>query len=367
MRARSIPVAITLGDPCGIGPEVAVAAALGGLRRSERGAAANLLLVGDLGAAQVAAERLGASVRLRACSAAEAAAALSESVRGELRVVAPGLAAPLGPLAASERRPGRPCEAAARSAYESIRTATALARSGVVEAICTAPISKEWFDRAGVASTGHTEILAALTRSRGVRLMMALDGLRVVLATTHVALRDVPGALRTAGILETIRVTAAHLSAWWSIGRPRIAVAALNPHAGDGGVYGDEEARIIAPAIARARRAGIDAFGPVPADALFSAMGPACDAVVAMYHDQGLIPIKQADVHHAVNVTLGLPFVRTSPDHGTAFDLAGRRAADPRSMESALALAVDLAGRSARRTARADIPATRRAQRGAHR
>ncbi|MFM8412845.1 MAG: PdxA family protein, partial [Alphaproteobacteria bacterium] len=278
MPARSLRVAITLGDPCGVGPEVALAAARADAGGSPR---RGFVLVGDAGAARDAARRFGRPVRLvefEAHEARDACRALDgELSAGALAIVAPARSAP---LAASERRPGRPNVAAARSAHDAIRTAVHLASSGDVDAICTAPVSKEWFSRAGVADTGHTEILAALTRSRGVRLMMALDGLRVVLATTHLALRDVPGALRSAGILDTIRTTAAHLAAWWGIRRPRIAVAALNPHAGDGGVYGDEEARIISPAIARAKRLGIDAIGPVPADALFSAMGPACDAVV---------------------------------------------------------------------------------------
>ncbi|MBU6283033.1 4-hydroxythreonine-4-phosphate dehydrogenase PdxA [bacterium] len=343
MPARPVRVAITLGDPCGVGPEVALAA----VRADASGRPARrLVLVGDPGAAEDAARRVNSRLRLLPVEAQDAASALGGTLpAGAVPVVVPSR---VPALAASRRRPGKPNVAAARSAHDALRTAVDLAREGVVDAICTAPVSKEWFSRAGVADTGHTEILAELTRSRGVRLMMALDGLRVVLATTHLALRDVPGALRTAGIVDTIRTTADHLARWWAIARPRVAVAALNPHAGDGGVYGDEEIRLIAPAVARARRLGIDAIGPVPADALFSAMGPRCDAVVAMYHDQGLIPVKQADVHRAVNVTLGLPFVRTSPDHGTAFDIAGRRPADPRSMRSALALAIELAGRQRR-------------------
>jgi 4-hydroxythreonine-4-phosphate dehydrogenase len=181
--------------------------------------------------------------------------------------------------------------------------------------------------------------------------MMAHPKLRIVLATTHLAIADVPKQLTAAGIEDTIRVTASHLVRWFGIARPKIAVAALNPHASDGGTYGDEEERVIAPAIARARAARIDAFGPVPADTLFSALGPANDAVIAMYHDQGLIPVKQLGVHEAVNVTLGLPFIRTSPDHGTAYDIAKRGGADPRSMQAALTLALRLAALE-RRTAR---------------
>ena len=343
---RPLTVALTLGDPAGVGPEVALRAARALLRRrpgrfagSASGrSTARLLLVGDRRSTVETVERLRLPIEV-----VDAGAARGRGNRLELPLVPPGDGRAPGPLGALERRPGKPSIAGARVAYESIRTAVRLARAGEVDAICTAPINKHWFDRARVASTGHTEILAALTRSPRVRLMMTTGSLRVVLATTHLAIRDVARALTVAGIHETIIVTAAHLEKWWGIVRPRVAVAALNPHASDGGVYGDEEARLIAPAIARARRSGIDALGPVPGDTLFSAVGPRADAVVAMYHDQGLIPVKQLDVHHAVNVTLGLPFVRTSPDHGTAYDLAGTGRADPTSMQSALELALRLA------------------------
>ncbi|HEY8515813.1 MAG TPA: 4-hydroxythreonine-4-phosphate dehydrogenase PdxA [Candidatus Binatia bacterium] len=373
---------MTLGDPVGVGPEVALRAVrdlvVEARRRGER-APAHVVLIGDAEATRETIERLGLAIELEPTSPDELARHLaaqpgakdagarsgrarSARTRGALRLplVAPD-AALARPLRARERRPGKPSVAAAHVAYGSIRRAVELAQAGLVDGICTAPISKEWLDRAGVASTGHTEILAELTRS-DVRLMMAYrDELRVVLATTHLALRDVPRALTVDGIRDTILITARHLERWFGIARPRVAVCALNPHASDGGVYGDEEARIIAPAIARARAARVDAFGPVPADTLFSAIGPRHDAVVAMYHDQGLIPVKQLDVHHTVNVTLGLPFIRTSPDHGTAYDLAGRGTADPRSMRAALDMALTLArierrarassGRSHRRSA----------------
>lgn len=235
-------------------------------------------------------------------------------------------------------------------AYQSIVTAAELARAGVVDAVCTAPVSKEWFARAGVADTGHTEILGALCDASNVRMMMTVDDLRVVLATIHLPLRAVAESLSVESIASAIEMTADHLRRWWKIPRPRIAVAALNPHAGDGGVYGDEEGRLIRPAIRRVRRRGIDATGPYPADTLFSDLGPPADAVIAMYHDQGLVPIKQRDVHRAVNTTLGLPFVRTSPDHGTGYAIAGQGRADPRSMRSALELALQLAPAHGART-----------------
>ena len=341
-RRRPPVIAVTLGDPTGVGPEVALRAlALARAPGAERIA----LLIGDLAVAEEACERLGLDVRVVPVESPAAAHDLART-RGKQTIA---LLRPPGgsPLAGAERKPGRPNLAAAAAAFAAVTTAARLALAGEVAAICTAPLAKEWLARAGLARTGHTEILAGLARAPRVRLMMVIDELRVVLVTSHLALRDVAPALRPRNILETIAVMDAHLRQWWGLARPRIAVAALNPHASDGGVYGDEEARVIAPALRRARAAGIRAEGPFPADALFSAMGPACDGVVAMYHDQGLIPIKQRDVHRAVNVTLGLPFVRTSPDHGTAFDIAGRRPADPRSMQHALELAVELAKRAA--------------------
>jgi len=351
--SRGTILAITLGDPAGVGPEVALRAARtllrpapGTARVARRAPAPRIVLIGDLGATRETIARLRLGIEVLPWTAAELARAVLPAVTKGTRLVLPLLApdpARARALRPRELRPGKPSLAGARLAYASICRAVELALDRVVDAICTAPINKEWFDRAGVASTGHTEILAALSGAGRVRLMMAHPKLRIVLATTHVALRDVPDALSVAGVRDTIQVTARHLARWFGIARPRIAVAALNPHASDGGIYGDEEARILAPAIRRARAAGVDAFGPVPADTLVSALGPRCDAVVAMYHDQGLIPVKQLGVHEAVNVTLGLPFIRTSPDHGTAYDLAAKGGADPRSMQAALALALDLA------------------------
>lgn len=326
-------LAITLGDPAGVGPEVAFRAL-----HAPRRLRADVVLVGDLGVARACARRLGLDAPIQEISAEQLARG-DHGSRGALPLLGPAARA----LRPNERRPGKPTRAGARVAYQSIVTATELACAGVVDAVCTAPVSKEWFARAGVAETGHTEILGELSGAADVRMMMAVDDLRVVLATIHLPLRAVADSLDVDGIAETIETTADHLRRWWRIRKPRVAVAALNPHAGDGGVYGDEEKRLIAPAIRRVRRRGIDATGPFPADTLFSELGPAADAVVAMYHDQGLVPIKQRNVHRAVNTTLGLPFVRTSPDHGTGYDIAGTGQADPRSMRAALELAIQLA------------------------
>jgi 4-hydroxythreonine-4-phosphate dehydrogenase len=354
--SRGTVLAVTLGDPAGVGPEVALRATRALLRpgADARRPSPCVLLIGDLAATEETSRRLRLGVDVEPCVLADVACRTLPARRPGDRLVLPLLVPDethAHPLRAAERRPGRPSDAGARVAYHGLLRAIELAKAGAIDAICTAPINKEGFARAGLATTGHTEILAERSGAPQVRLMMAHPKLRIVLATTHLAIADVPKQLTAAGIEDTIRVTASHLVRWFGIARPKIAVAALNPHASDGGTYGDEEERVIAPAIARARAARIDAFGPVPADTLFSALGPANDAVIAMYHDQGLIPVKQLGVHEAVNVTLGLPFIRTSPDHGTAFDVAKRGGADPRSMQAALALALRLAVLE-RRTAR---------------
>lgn len=336
-----VRLAVTLGDPVGIGPEVVLRA----LARRPR-PKAEVVLVGDRKVLEETATRIGSSFEFEDVQPQDVAC-------GRLPKRGFGVLHPAGAksLSRQERRAGRPSLASARMAHASLLAATGLALGRGVDAVVTAPLSKEWLARAGLARTGHTEILQKLTGARSVRLMMVAGDLRVVLATSHIALRDVPAALSKSELLETIRIANKHLRLWWRIRSPKIAVAALNPHAGDGGVYGDEEASIISPAIRNASRSRLGAFGPVPADTLFSELGPRNDAIVALYHDQGLIPIKQKDVHGAVNVTLGLPFIRTSPDHGTAFDRAGRKEADPRSMRAALDLALELTPRHRRRQA----------------
>lgn len=224
---------------------------------------------------------------------------------------------------------------------ESVKRAAALALAGEVDAIVTAPAEKKAFNLAGFAYPGHTEWLAALAGGVPVAMMLASDRLRVVLLTTHIPLRDVPAALTQDRIVSMGRVTRDALCRWWGIESPRLALCALNPHAGEGGLFGTEDATVLAPA---ARTLG--AAGPFPADTVFvRAMKGEFDAVLAPYHDVGMTAIKVASFGKAVNVTLGLPFIRTSPDHGTAFDIAGKGIADPSSMREAVKLAVELAGR----------------------
>ena len=255
-----------------------------------------------------------------------------------------------GPSSTSELAPfavGRVSAAAGRAAYDAILAAVADAQSGAIEAIATAPINKEAFAAAGVPWRGHTELLAHLTGSTRFAMMFYAEELRVVLATVHIPLSEVPGAL-TRPLLESIVSLAAEELPRFGHPRARLAVAGLNPHAGEQGVIGGEEEAILRPAIQACQACGIDVTGPFPADTIFlRAVRGEFDAVVACYHDQGLIPVKMAAFGRAVNVTLGLPIVRTSVDHGTAFDIAGRGLADPSSLIEAIKLAARLAARPA--------------------
>ncbi len=291
MRAMPLKprVAITVGDPAGIGPEVAGRAAEDPRVRE----ACDPVLYGSPDGSTVAVGQLSAT--------------------------------------------------AGRAAYETIVRAVDAARRGEVDAIATAPVNKEAFRLAGLPWAGHTDLLAHLTGADHVAMMFYAEALRVVLATVHVALADVPRLLTAALMEQTIALAARELPRF-GIDRPRLAVAGLNPHAGEHGLFGCEEETAIAPAIAGCLRRGIDVSGPFPGDTVFvRAQRGEFDAVIACYHDQGLIPVKLLAFGEAVNVTLGLPIIRTSVDHGTAFDIAGRGIADPRSMIAAVLLAARLA------------------------
>lgn len=323
--AARVRLAVTMGDPGGIGPEVVLKAVAN--RRLAR--AADVVLVGDPEVWRDTAARL--DLRL---------------VR-EVRQTSA--------LIAAHRRPGPPRNAAAaaargEAAYAAIVEAVRLVQSGAADAVVTAPIAKAHLNAAGHDFPGHTELLAHLAGDVPVRMMMAAPGLRVVLATIHVRLAEVPRRLDRDGLVETLAITDRSLRRHFGVRRPRIGVAGLNPHAGEGGLFGDEEIRVIAPAVRVARRRGIDARGPMAADGLFATVGEsgseaAYDALVCMYHDQGLAAFKFVHFADGVNVTLGLPFVRTSPDHGTAFDIAGSGRADARSMLAALEMAATAVSR----------------------
>jgi 4-hydroxythreonine-4-phosphate dehydrogenase len=238
---------------------------------------------------------------------------------------------------------GRVSAEAGRAAYDAIVAATSDARAGRIDAIATAPINKEAFAAAGLPWRGHTDLLAQLTGSPRVAMMFYAETLRVVLATVHIPIAQVPRALTRDVIEGTVDLAARELPRF-GIAHPRLAVAGLNPHAGEHGVIGTEDDDVIAPAVAALNAKGVNVAGPFPADTVFvRALRGEFDAVVACYHDQGLIPIKLVAFGQAVNVTLGLPIVRTSVDHGTAFDIAGKGVADPSSLIEAIRLATRLA------------------------
>jgi len=327
------PVALTCGEPAGIGAEIAVAAcrALGG---------------------EVAFFWIGDPRHLPSGTAWHPIAAPQEAAAAP----AGSLAVLPHPFAGGPARPGRPDPAHAQGVIDVIARAVGLVREGQAAALCTLPVSKRVLkEGAGFPFPGHTEYLAHLAGSPGAAVMMlAGAGLRVVPATVHLPLAAVPGALTGEVLDHAIRTTHAALIADFGLPRPRIAVAGLNPHAGEGGTMGREEETVIAPVLDRLRAAGLDIAGPLPADTMFHPAARArYDAAVCMYHDQALIPLKTLDFAGGVNVTLGLPFVRTSPDHGTAFDIAGRGTADPTSLIAALRLARDMGARRAARHGRA--------------
>lgn len=241
--------------------------------------------------------------------------------------------------------PGKVRVDASRVAEQAIRQAVKGCLSGTLDAMVTAPICKEGFHKAGIDVPGHTEFLAQLTKTRNFGMMLMGGGLRVMLVTRHIPISDVPAALTRKNIGEAIRLTGQALELF-GLKKGRIGVCGLNPHAGDGGVIGREEIELINPAVRTARKQGFNVSDAVPADTIFyQALGGQYDAVVAMYHDQGLGPLKMIGFDEGINVTLGLPIIRTSPDHGTAFGIAGSNQASANSMKSAISLAIELAGR----------------------
>jgi 4-hydroxythreonine-4-phosphate dehydrogenase len=336
----SLPLLVTMGDAAGIGPECIVKA-------WQAGALQDAVVVGDVGALRRAASQVAGLRPVLACI--EQPAERAQVPPGCLVVVEPdGL-----PQGLAEVDMGRVDPRCGAAAARCVEAAVAWVQAGQGAAVVTAPLHKEALAAAGIGFPGHTEMLQALATGPDgpppVRMMLANEQLRVVLVTIHMALRQAIEAVTFDAVLQTLRI-ARSAAALWGLPAPRIAVAGLNPHAGEGGLFGDEEQRIIGPAIAAARAEGIDASGPWPPDTVFMRARNtpehpgAFDLVVAMTHDHGLIPVKYLGVEQGVNVTLGLPFVRTSPDHGTAFDIAGRGLADPASLLAALRAARRLAG-----------------------
>jgi len=331
---RHPAIVITSGEPAGIGPELVAQLAV---RHGERAFPARLVIVGDLALLRERAARVGAAVRYTPFDAASFA-----PTSGSVEVIDEPVAVPV--------TPGHPDPTNSASVLAMLGRAADACATGEFAALVTAPVQKSVLQDAGFEFSGHTEFLAERAHVPRVVMLLVGGGLRVALVTTHLPLSAVPAAITTAAVGETLAIVAAELNARFGIEAPRIAVCGLNPHAGEGGHLGREDGDVIAPAIAAARAAGIDATGPIPADTVFvPAIAQRYDAIVAMYHDQGLPPLKAASFGGGVNVTLGLPYVRTSVDHGTALDLAadaaGARRADPGSLFAAIDLALELARR----------------------
>jgi 4-hydroxythreonine-4-phosphate dehydrogenase len=333
------PIALTLGEPAGIGPDLAIAV----WRQRASLDLPPFYILGDSAFLSRRATLTGPPVALRAGEPAEAA----DMFTSALPVVDIGMTV--------TAEPGRPDSASAPAAITAIRLAVDHVLAGKASAIVTNPVAKNVLYRSGFSEPGHTEYLAKLAAEATGHLkrpvmMLWSPELAVVPVTIHLPLAEVPAALDADLIVETGRIVAADLASRFGIASPRLAVAGLNPHAGEDGAMGEEDGAIVRPAVERLRAEGIAARGPLPADTMFHAAARAgYDAALCMYHDQALIPIKTLAFDHAVNVTLGLPFVRTSPDHGTAFDIAGTGRANPASLIAAIRLAARLAahGRAA--------------------
>jgi 4-hydroxythreonine-4-phosphate dehydrogenase len=324
-------IAITMGDPSGIGPEIIIKA----LQAPEVGQLCTPLVIGDRVALERALAVCGSALEIREIRAVEELTAVPT---GAVPLLA------LSQLTLADMAYGAPSIAAGDAVYRYICHAAQLCQSGQVAAMATAPISKEAMHRAGHDYPGHTELLAELCDTDNFVMMLAGDVLRVSLVTIHEALHDVPRLVTFEQVLKTIRITAAAVVRLSGKPSPKLAVLALNPHCGEGGKFGNEETATIAPAIAAARLQGIDAEGPLSADTLFHfAQQGLYDGVVAMYHDQGLIPLKMLHFDDAVNITLGLPIIRTSVDHGTAYNLAGTGKASEKSLLAAIRMAVGMA------------------------
>jgi 4-phospho-D-threonate 3-dehydrogenase / 4-phospho-D-erythronate 3-dehydrogenase len=340
LLAKTPLIAITMGDPAGIGPEVVLKAAVAERQRPNPPA---IVVIGDLEAIRSAAPRLNGEMPIL------------QEWSPQIRAKRPGPTLSvlnIGNLPPHALTPGRPTVEGSDAAYRYVIEGARMTMRGEADALVTAPINKEWLNRAGHSFPGHSELLASLAHVRSWRMMFVGERLRIALVTVHVGLAQVPRALTRNAVLGTITLLEGHLRDQLGIARPQLVVLGFNPHAGENGLFGDEELRVIAPAIRQAQRQGIEVHGPVSPDTAFIRADRessfSFDGAVAMYHDQGLIPLKTLEFDRAVNITLGLPFIRTSPDHGTAYDIAGRGTANAASMQAAIEYAAKAARRSAR-------------------
>ncbi len=325
-------IAVTMGDPTGVGPEIILKALDNSLVRKS----CRLVIFGDRKVLETTARRLGKSLAMNSIQRFDQL----ERSEGSVGLYEASC------LPADQVIPGQPDSRWGAPVLEYIRLAARAALKGQVAAMVTSPISKEIIRSIRPSFTGHTEFLAGQSKTRIVGMMLAGQKLKVSLVTIHLSLAKALQALNKEKILRTIKLTHQTLTGWFGVKDPRIAVAGLNPHAGEQGAFGSEEVKIIAPAVLKAQGQGLKVSGPYPPDTLFywAAQGR-YDAVVALYHDQGLIPLKLLHFDNAVNVTMGLPFIRTSVDHGTAFDIAGKGLANPDSLIQAILLAVAFSGK----------------------
>ncbi|MFH0787542.1 MAG: 4-hydroxythreonine-4-phosphate dehydrogenase PdxA, partial [Pseudomonadota bacterium] len=319
-------IAITMGDPAGVGPEIIIKA----LDQPQILRACRPLIVGDRQILLTTARRLGKSFFLKSIRRLDQAEGIKE----------PAYLFEASELPADDVIPGQPNPLWGDPALKYVRLAAGWALKGQVEAMVTGPVSKEVIRHIRPSFTGHTEFLARLSQTKSFGMMLAGDRLRVSLVTIHLSLKKALRVLNTPKILQTIELTHQTMTRWFGVKGPRIAVAGLNPHAGEQGAFGSEEETIILPAVKTGQDQGKLVSGPYPPDTLFyrAAQGH-FDAVVSLYHDQGLIPLKLLHFENAVNITMGLPFIRTSVDHGTAFDIAGKGLAKPDSLIAAVCLA----------------------------
>ena len=332
MTESSLPIlGLTMGDAAGIGPEIVVRA----LKEARIRQICRPLVLGDAGALTRAVELTGIPLHLNILDR-------GQDPPGEPDAID---LLPLSRLDDAHLTPGQPSPRTGQASADYIIAGAELALAGKTQGLVTAPISKLALNMAGHRFQGHTEMLAHLSGKVPVVMMLAGQKLRVVLVTTHVALKDVPSSLTIEKIVETAEIAHNSLKKFFNMARPKLAAAGLNPHAGEGGLFGNEEEVLIQPAISEAVKRGLDLTGPFPPDTVFyKAFNGEFDAVICMYHDQALIPFKLVHFKDGVNVTLGLPFIRTSVDHGTAFDIAGTGRADHTSLLAALEMAVSMAG-----------------------
>ncbi len=322
-------IGITMGDPTGIGPEIIVKA----LSMEEPFQACRPIIFGD-------GEVLSRAIRIQNLSAAmEVIEKIPEAgyLPGKIFLL------PVSRLDITSLRFGQPDRACGEAMVKYIEEAVKWVRRGALDAITTCPINKQAMNAAGYSFPGHTELLGHLAQASPVGMMFLGSKWKIVLVTTHLPLKDVSGSITASRILSTLRLADEGMKNYFGIPHPKMAVLGLNPHCGEQGLLGEEEKKEVIPAIAEAKSLGMDVEGPFPADSFFNlSSGSAFDAVISMYHDQGLIPIKMLDFKGAVNFTLGLPFIRTSVDHGTAYDLAGKGLADPTNLVKAVLAAANL-------------------------